>query len=56
MEFNKRKAEAIRTGDYKNMSYSDEVPNTADQEAMNWAKANPNDPRAAAIMKRLGGQ
>ena len=59
VEFNKRKAEAIRTGDYKNLSYSDgapaAVPNTADQDAMNWAKANPNDPRSAEIMKRLGG-
>lgn len=26
VEFNKRKAEAIRTGDYKNMSYSDGAP------------------------------
>ena len=28
----------------------------ADQQAFSWAKANPNDPRAAAIMKKLGIQ
>lgn len=27
-----------------------------DQAALDWAKANPNDPRAAAIMQRLGAQ
>ena len=28
--------------------------NKADQEALDWANANPNDPRAAKIKKRLG--
>lgn len=27
-----------------------------DQQALNWARANPNDPRSAAIMQRLGAQ
>jgi hypothetical protein len=28
--------------------------NPMDQQALDWAKSNPNDPRAAAIMKKLG--
>lgn len=28
----------------------------ADQEALNWAKSNPNDPRAAEIKQRLGAR
>ncbi len=27
-----------------------------DQQALNWARSNPNDPRAAQILKRLGAQ
>lgn len=30
-------------------------PSGADQQAMAWAKANPNDPRAAQIMQKLNG-
>jgi hypothetical protein len=30
--------------------------NPQDQQAMDWANANPNDPRAAAIKQRLGAQ
>ena len=30
--------------------------NPQDAQAMEWAKANPNDPRSKAILQRLGGQ
>ena len=30
--------------------------NPQDSQAMEWARSNPNDPRAKAIMQRLGGQ
>lgn len=30
--------------------------NPQDQQALQWAKANPNDPRAAAILQRLGAR
>jgi hypothetical protein len=30
--------------------------NPQDAQAMEWARANPNDPRAKAIMQRLGAQ
>jgi hypothetical protein len=32
-----------------------QVANNEDQQAMQWAQANPNDPRAKAIMEKLGG-
>lgn len=30
------------------------IKNQADMDALNWAKSNPEDPRAAQILKRLG--
>lgn len=39
-------------------AYSSPSPDlsAADEEAMTWAKSNPNDPRAIAIIKQLGGK
>lgn len=37
-----------------NMKHSDSVPSSQDSAAVAWAKANPNDPRAAKIMQLQG--
>lgn len=37
-------------------SVADEVQNSQDQQALAWAKNNPDDPRAAQIIKKLGIQ
>jgi hypothetical protein len=38
------------------MQKDTQATNPQDAQAMEWAKSNPNDPRAKAIMQRLGGK
>ena len=44
---------------YEVLTHAEAKPTSAtsaDKQALDWANANPNDPRAAAIKKRLGAQ
>jgi hypothetical protein len=55
-----KEAEQLRMESYKKQGKNVEsfqAPTTIqskDQKALDWAKANPNDPRSAAILKKLG--
>ena len=63
-QYNTKRDEYVGIAERNKLSVEDVVgkppkaPNKAmsaqDQQALNWAKANPNDPRAAQIRQRLG--
>jgi hypothetical protein len=63
-QYNTKRDEYVGIAERNKLSIEDVVgkppkaPNKAmsaqDQQALNWAKANPNDPRAAQIRQRLG--
>jgi hypothetical protein len=57
-EYAASKAKSIRGGTYLTEGAPDIAPpaaeNSQDAAALQWARANPNDPRAAAILKKLG--
>ena len=59
VEFSRKKADDLRTGKYMQPGggpsvAQDDGMNPQDAQALQWANANPNDPRAAQIKKRLG--
>lgn len=51
-----KKVQENRSAIAKNLGISAFSKGTNDQQAMAWARANPNDPRAQQIMAKLGAQ